>query len=313
LIDELSLYQPIFYISPANSSTFSTAPADSKQSLIAAIILHVITESTSSTLSPLHPTLKTAFASQPSIKPRLYLASALTPYKNLTYTDHKKKIHPVTELVLREGVKLGAQNHYLDGIPTLFAAAEILKNPSLEEKRFASPSERVAIGFFLLFFNYLILKLAEGLVLRDRLVHNPNVGSTWQISLLFSLVQELIPLWSSEDTYDGTALLRLSVLELKNLAGEGASECIETYNHFVSHVEELGLSGAGDMKPILNASELCLILGANFTFPYLGQRSGPNSFSQTGALDGTSTGASHRVATRAPTGHERSLLRLARF
>lgn len=36
-----------------------------------------------------------------------------------------------------------------------------------------------------------------GLLLREKNVHNPNTGSFWATSLLFSLVQELIPAWNN--------------------------------------------------------------------------------------------------------------------
>jgi hypothetical protein len=43
-----------------------------------------------------------------------------------------------------------------------------------------------------------------GLLLREKSVHNPNTGQNWALSLLFSLVQELTPLWdASRDVFDG--------------------------------------------------------------------------------------------------------------
>jgi tRNA nucleotidyltransferase (CCA-adding enzyme) len=71
----------------------------------------------------------------------LYLACALTPYRGITYVDVKGKMHSAVEAVIREGLKVGTKNHYLDGIPSLFSASEILKAPDIE-----TPSERVAIG-----------------------------------------------------------------------------------------------------------------------------------------------------------------------
>lgn len=44
-----------------------------------------------------------------------------------------------------------------------------------------------------------------GLRLRDKVVHNPNTGSHWTSSLLFSLVQDLLPHYDLEnDVLDGT-------------------------------------------------------------------------------------------------------------
>lgn len=37
-----------------------------------------------------------------------------------------------------------------------------------------------------------------GLLLRDDSVHHPHTGSYWATSMLFSLVQELVPFWNAE-------------------------------------------------------------------------------------------------------------------
>jgi tRNA nucleotidyltransferase (CCA-adding enzyme) len=74
------------------------------------------------------------------------MACALTPYKGITYVDEKKKDRSAVEAVIREGLKVGTKNHYLDGIPALFLASELLKLPDVEDERFKTPSERVAIG-----------------------------------------------------------------------------------------------------------------------------------------------------------------------
>lgn len=55
-------------------------------------------------------------------------------------------MHPLVEAVIREGLKLGNKNYYLDGIPALFDAAALLKGVSLEDIGSTSSSERVAIG-----------------------------------------------------------------------------------------------------------------------------------------------------------------------
>jgi hypothetical protein len=63
------------------------------------------------------------------------MAAALTPYKGVTYKDTKGNERPAAEAVLREGLKLGTQNHYIDGIPALFAAAELLRQPNAGNSR----------------------------------------------------------------------------------------------------------------------------------------------------------------------------------
>ena len=143
LIHELGLYSSIFWTPPTVLKSFSTPPTDSLQGLTAATILHSLT-TTPSPLAAVHPLLAHHFVSHPSTRPRLFLASALTPFKDIRYRDAKDKIHPGVEAVLRDGCKLGSQNNYLGGIPALFSAAGLLKNPALE--RFNHRPERVAIG-----------------------------------------------------------------------------------------------------------------------------------------------------------------------
>ena len=145
LIHDLKLYPSIFWASPWTLKIFSSPPMDSLQGLTAATILHNLTNP--SPLPAIHPLLTQHFALHPSTRPRLFLASALTPFKGITYQDSKFKIHPAVEAILRDGCKLGSQNNYLGGIPTLFSAAELLKNPTLEGDRFKQRPERVAIGW----------------------------------------------------------------------------------------------------------------------------------------------------------------------
>jgi len=146
LIHDLSLYNAIFsVVPPEHSKTFSASPGSCQTALTAAYILHrVFHPSPSFPIPSLHPTLLSVAGTDPSCKARLYLAAALTPYKGITYQDRKKKPQSAIDLVIRESLKLGTQHHYLDGIPPLFTAAQLLHNPTLE--RFQTPSERVALG-----------------------------------------------------------------------------------------------------------------------------------------------------------------------
>jgi len=145
LIHDLGLYSSIFWTPTTVLESFSSPPAGSLQGLIAATILHNLT-TTPSPLPAVHPLLTQHFALHPSTRPRLFLASVLTPFKGITYRDAKDKIHPAVEAILRDGCKLGSQNNYLGGIPTLFSAAELLRNPALGGDRFKQRPERVAIG-----------------------------------------------------------------------------------------------------------------------------------------------------------------------
>jgi tRNA nucleotidyltransferase (CCA-adding enzyme) len=74
------------------------------------------------------------------------LAASLTPYKRLTYRDRTNKERLLVELVIRDSLKLGTQYNFLDGIPLLFAAVDIIP-PSIPEAKKRHPtSERVDIG-----------------------------------------------------------------------------------------------------------------------------------------------------------------------
>ena len=83
----------------------------------------------------------------PGTKARLFMAASLFPFYGITYKDRKQKEHYLVEAVIREGLKLGNKNYYLDGIPALFgAASELIEGLSLDQDRFKAPSERVSIG-----------------------------------------------------------------------------------------------------------------------------------------------------------------------
>ncbi|KAI0271652.1 hypothetical protein BC834DRAFT_967099 [Gloeopeniophorella convolvens] len=234
LLDSLSLFPAVFHIPPAIASILSSAPAASSQAIVAASVLYTFHRPDDALFPhpPLHPLILSDISSSSSIIPRLYLACALTPYRGITYTDNKQKERPAVEAAIREGLKVGTKNHYLDGIPALFQAAELFKSPDLEDERFKTPSERVAIG----------------LLLRNTSVHNAIVGAHWTTSLLFSLVQELVGCYdASKDDFDTDA----------------AAKIVGTYNRLASRVEELKLQEDVDAKPILDGREIVQILGAS--------------------------------------------------
>ncbi|KDQ54903.1 hypothetical protein JAAARDRAFT_38018 [Jaapia argillacea MUCL 33604] len=242
LIDSLSLYASIFWLPTSTSSTLVNAPLPYSTALAASAILQAIlnpgsSRSSSVPLPPVHPLFTSLLASDPSTLARLYLAAALTPYRGLAYNDSKGKQRSVVEASIREGLKLGTKNHYMDGIPALFAAADLVKGAELEY--FRAPSERAAIG----------------LLLRDKYLHNPHTGSHWTTSLLFSLVQDLVSLWDHKsDEFD--------------LAK--ATAVVERYNSFMTRIEELDLPPAVDAKSILDGNEVVRELGASKPGPWTG-------------------------------------------
>ncbi|KAG6866248.1 hypothetical protein C0991_006835 [Blastosporella zonata] len=242
IIRDLSLYDSIFsVIPPPVMATFSSPPVSRDAAFAAALITqNLLHPAEPSSLPPLHTSYLSAINADPTSRPRLYLAAILTPYKSITYQD-KKKTPLAVEYIIRDVLKLGTQSHFLDGIPALFSSTSILENPVLSSERFTTnASQRVALG----------------LLLREKLVHNSNTGSHWAISLLFSLIQELVPLYNlSNDTIDS----------------EAAAKVVQIYNTFMTRVEELGLPATVDAKPILDGREVVQALGATKSGAWMGK------------------------------------------
>ncbi|KAI0358943.1 poly A polymerase C-terminal region-like protein [Trametes cingulata] len=251
LINKLSLYRAVFSIPEGAGVKLSGSPSSSQDALKAGVILHALSNQASSStttlsslpvpsLPPVHALLLSELSMPTNASRRLYLASALAPYRHITYTT-KAKVRPAAEAVIRDGLKLGAQYHYLDGVPTLYLATELLQRGIAEyEAGKMDKPERAWIG----------------VLLRDKLVHNPATGSMWATSLLFSLVEELVELWDTNaNTYNV----------------EAASKRIEVYNKFVARIEELELPAAVDAKPILDGREVVKTLGAASPGPWTGQ------------------------------------------
>ncbi|KAH8086611.1 hypothetical protein BXZ70DRAFT_899809 [Cristinia sonorae] len=235
LIHNLSLYDPIFHIPASVATELSSHPAPSHVAFAAASLLHVVTQGDDA-LPALHPLLKEVMKDK-ATQARLYLACALRPFHGIAYQDKKKKTVPAVDAAIRESTKLGTQNHYLDGIPILFAAADRLRQPAIETY-IGSETERVSIG----------------LILKDRRMHNPHTGSYWPSSLLFSLICELVPLWDpTSDVLDSVR----------------ATERINAYNAFVSRTEELDLLRTVEAKSMLDGHDVVRILDAGKAGPWM--------------------------------------------
>ncbi|KAG7450132.1 transfer RNA nucleotidyltransferase [Guyanagaster necrorhizus] len=240
LINEFDLYDSIFSAIPLEiKNTFSRTPEKVMLSLqCTAVLQALIDHSMSSPLLPLHQALLAVVNNDATCKSRLYLACAIAPYIGITYEDKKKKTYPAAFSVIRDSLKLGTQNHYSDGVPALFAASDLLKSPSLDDERFKTKPERVAIG----------------MLLRQKSIHNPSTGSHWSSSILFSLVRELGPL------YDASS----------DMISEEADKIIRVYNEFAARIEELDLLGVADARTILNGRDVGEILEAK-PGPWMGQ------------------------------------------
>jgi tRNA nucleotidyltransferase (CCA-adding enzyme) len=183
LIWELDLYHAVFSVLPTGvkasipPKTLENAPSEA---LAALSILHVFF-SGDNNLPPPHSALLSLIQEDPALKARLNLAGLLFPYLGITYQDGKGKTQSTASAVIRESLKLGTQNHYLDGIPALFAGLPILKNGMQEHQQKAMTRAQL------------------GLLLRNKFIHNPLIGLHWSTSVLFSLVTELVPGYSIKD------------------------------------------------------------------------------------------------------------------
>ncbi|KAF8334245.1 uncharacterized protein EI90DRAFT_2916098 [Cantharellus anzutake] len=236
MIDSLGLHEQTFWLPPEISSSLSAAPRTRSLGLASAAILHTIFRQFDDPSAPhplpsIHKDIIEFSANDKNIRRRLYMAAALTPYRGITFQERKKTVTAM-EGIARYGLKLGNANYYMDGIPALFAAAAKLSIPILSKFTHPSGSERVALG----------------LALRDKNVHNETTGSHWTTSLLFSLVQDLV---ETINPVDGKFLAEnIDLLSV-----------IETYNMFISKVLELGLPSSVHNKPILDGREVCAALG----------------------------------------------------
>ncbi|KAK2461707.1 hypothetical protein APHAL10511_006170 [Amanita phalloides] len=232
LIHDLSLYRAVFSVIPAEiKATFSEPPASDKHALASATILHALLTESEVHLPALHSSLSKTVKSDTTRVARLYLATSLVPFACITYTDKKQKLHSAAGIVLRESLRLGTQNHYLDGIPLLFSAKQLLRNV-LYDERTESPLRRVALGT----------------LLRHRAIHNPNTGSHWISTILFSLVQDLIPFYSIDDG-------KFDVTETSIL--------VERYNALLEEIDRLDLGNVTQLKPLIDGRELQKVLGVS--------------------------------------------------
>ncbi|KAK0208895.1 hypothetical protein DFS33DRAFT_1254396 [Desarmillaria ectypa] len=244
LINDFELYDSIFSAIPLEiKNAFSRTPEKVILSLQCTAVLRALIEHPESSPLPLlHRALLTAVNNDATCKSRLYLACAIAPYIGITYKDKKKKTYPAPFSVVHDSLKLGTQNHYSDGIPALVVASDLLKSPSLDDERFKTKPERVAIG-----------QLSAGMLLRQKSIHNPSTGSHWTSSMLFSLVRELGPLYDPSSD-----------------AINDAEKVIRVYNEFTARIEELDLLGAADARTLLDGRDVVKILEAK-PGPWTGQ------------------------------------------
>ncbi|KAF9535748.1 hypothetical protein CPB83DRAFT_842268 [Crepidotus variabilis] len=240
LIGELDLYHPIFSVIPEIAKAgipkefFQAAP---QEGLAAVSILHTVTSPDGSDLVRPHSDLVTPLRKDHGAVARLYLAALLLPWKQFTHVDSKKKTQSTVAAVIRESLKLGTQNHYLDGVPALFDGIQTLKDGL---RKFTREN---------------IQRAPLGVLLRNKSVHNPLTGNQWTTSLLFSMVTDLVPHYRvNENAFD-----------------EQATKVIQQYTAFTKRVIELGLQNDVDSKPVVNGKEIVAAFGVSRVGPWVGK------------------------------------------
>ncbi|KAG9102807.1 CCA tRNA nucleotidyltransferase, mitochondrial [Ceratobasidium sp. 370] len=221
-IDTLGLYTPILGIPPILKRKAIGTPGAESTAIQAASILCDFLAPTPSLLPSPHPLLLEHARERSDARGRLVLAATLTPWKNMKYSEKKKRTF-LAEGIIREGLRIGG--HFLSAVPNLFQAHELISKPSLG--KFEGPSERSSIG----------------LILRDKSVHSPQSGTYWSTSLLFSLVQDLV-----------------ESIEENSLDAKRAEEIVQMYNSFIDRVVELKLVESIEEQPRLNGKDICALL-----------------------------------------------------
>ncbi|KAJ2919230.1 hypothetical protein MD484_g1082, partial [Candolleomyces efflorescens] len=240
LFHQLSLYDPVFFsaIPQDISSTFSEKTFPLNSGLANSTVLDAILKRLDARIPRPHPIYLRHFQKDSTAKPRLYLATALTPYYGAAYVDKKKKKHAAVEAVIRESLKLGVQQHYLDGIPVLFLAVDPVRQLCEGYASFPADKARSTIG----------------VALRNKAIHAPNAGVHWTESFLFSLVLELGSLYDVvNDVFNR----------------EEAAGVVERYNSFAELVVELDLYDVGDAVPLLDGREIMKAMDTTKGGPWL--------------------------------------------
>ncbi|TFK30711.1 transfer RNA nucleotidyltransferase [Coprinopsis marcescibilis] len=242
LFEELSLSNPVCSaLPPTISEKMSGDPKDSIVALRNASVLNELTKNTLDTQIPsLHPFLSRRSQTDPTCRPRLFLASFLSPYLSLTYTDKKNKTFPAVEAIIREALKLGTQNHYLDGVPILCGAVAKTRHFLDTYPTYPRSTRRSSIGVFL----------------RNKSIHNLNAGIHWSDSMLFTLVLEL------GEQYD-------AISDALNV--ERATAIISKYNDFATLAEELDLWDVGELRPLVDGKDVLSTLEAKRSGPWLAE------------------------------------------
>ncbi|CAI2171978.1 5666_t:CDS:10 [Funneliformis geosporum] len=166
LIVNLGLYDIVFS-PPPQETIVSGKFVDTKICLNTAKILKWLISDESKDYD-VHPKFRQLDENE---KRKLYLAVCTLPYKDMVYTE-KKKRHPACRFVVRERLKFS--NEDVDKVSNLLSSVDSVKNAVAQNNE--APANRVALG----------------LLIRE-------LGSGWLTNLLFALSNELMSKFDNMD------------------------------------------------------------------------------------------------------------------
>lgn len=96
----------------------------------------------------------------------------------------------------------------------------------------------------------------SGNLLRDPSVHDPLTDTHWSVSLLFSCVLDILPIYKATGNLQGMSDVPLQdrAARIHYSTDPAIIDVINKYNAFVTLVEQLGLPSAIEEKPRLDVS-----------------------------------------------------------
>ncbi|CED83120.1 tRNA nucleotidyltransferase/poly(A) polymerase [Phaffia rhodozyma] len=233
LIDSLDLYDSIFVLPPVLASTQTASPGPRSTALVAGYVLsHFLSSSPlpqparleSGEELPVPAKALFAHINQDDIRKKLFLAACAAPWKNVR-VKVKKTEQSAPEMLIKEAIKLsGAEAQF---VSKLYQSERPIHAISTGDA--SDPRRRSTIGN----------------VLRMPYVHDPSKSTTWDVSVFWSMLMELVPLYQIET----------------NAFRQEAKEVVERFNRFTDDVVRLELPAAIESKPMMDGNAIQSSLG----------------------------------------------------
>lgn len=135
----------------------------------------------------------------------------------------------------------------------MFIAASKLSRPQSEN--YEEFTIRSKIGKSPLFLHAALANLLPGNLLRDPSVHDPLTDTHWSVSLLFSCMLDILPIYKTTGHLQGKTMpfpSQTRAAHSYHLTDPAIMDVISKYNAFVTLIEQLGLPRAIEQKPRLD-------------------------------------------------------------